>query len=95
MAATGSILDFQSEWFYLLLIYKSPWYFLSSFQSTGLSVQKKFEIDFQDGNCGNHTGFPIRTNWAIFLSASHPDTSYQVSRKLVFQLKEEVQNSIR
>ena len=38
------------------LIYKSPQYFLPSFESIGRSVQeKKFKIDFQDG----HHGFPI------------------------------------
>ena len=32
----------------------------------GLSTQeKKFKIDFQDGNCGNHLGFPIGTILAI------------------------------
>ena len=49
-------------------------HFLSSFESTGLSVQK-YKIDFQDCDCGGHTGFPIRTNLAI-LTKSHPDTSY-------------------
>ena len=37
---------------------------MSSFESTCLSVQ--FKIDFQDGDCGGHIGFPIRTNLAIF-----------------------------
>ena len=33
----------------------------------GLSVQeKKWKIDFQDGNCGGHLVFPIRTILAIF-----------------------------
>ena len=33
----------------------------------GLSIQEKqFKIDFQDGNCGGHIGFPIRTILAIF-----------------------------
>ena len=41
------------------------WYFLSSLESTGLSVQK-FKTDFQDGDCGSHIGFLIRTNLAIF-----------------------------
>ena len=38
---------------------------ISSFESTGLSVQK-FKIDFQDDHCSCHTGFLIRTNTAIF-----------------------------
>ena len=42
-------------------------YFLYSFESIGLFVQeKKFKTDFQDGNCGGHIGFPIRTILAIF-----------------------------
>ena len=44
-----------------ILIYKSPRYFLSRFESIGISVQEKFKIDFQDGDCGGHLGFPIRT----------------------------------
>ena len=33
----------------------------------GLSIQeKKFKIDFQDGNCGGHLVFPIRAILAIF-----------------------------
>ena len=32
-----------------------------------LSIQeKKFKIDFQDGNCGGHLVFPIRMILAIF-----------------------------
>ena len=33
--------------------------------STGLSIQE-FKIDFQDGDCGDHLGFPMRTILAIF-----------------------------
>ena len=36
-----------------------------SYNAIGLSVQKKFKIDFQDGICGGHLGFPMRTNLAI------------------------------
>ena len=33
----------------------------------GLSIQeKKFKIDFQDGNCGSHLVFPIGTILAVF-----------------------------
>ena len=67
MAARVTILDFWSEWLKLLLIYKSPLYFLSNFESMGLSIQeKKFRIDFQDGNCGSHLLFPTGTILAIF-----------------------------
>ena len=38
-ADKATILDFQSERFLLVLICKLPRYFLSSFESTGLSVQ--------------------------------------------------------
>ena len=49
------------------MIYKSPWCFLPSLESTGLSVQKKKrKIDFQDGGHGGHLGFPIGTILAIF-----------------------------
>ena len=42
-------------------------YFLPTFKSTGILVQeKKFKTDFQDGSCGSHHGFPIRTILAIF-----------------------------
>ena len=45
----------------------SPWCFLASLESTGLSVQeKKRKIDFQDGSHGGHLGFPIGTILAIF-----------------------------
>ena len=35
-------------------------------ESTGLSVQEKRKIDFQDGGHGGHLGFPIGTILAIF-----------------------------
>ena len=46
-----------------MVLYRSPDY-QTSFKSTGLSVQeKKFNIDFQDGD---HLGFPIRMTLATF-----------------------------
>ena len=64
MAAMAAILDFWSARFYLFLIYKSPWCFLASLESIGLSVQeKKQKIDFQDGG---HLGFPISTILTTF-----------------------------
>ena len=61
-------------------IYKSPRCFLPSFESIGLSVQKKKgKIDFQDDH---HLGFPIGTILAILISSSHPDASYQFSNQL-------------
>ena len=42
-------------------------YVLYFFESVFLSVQeKKFKIDFQDGECDSHIGFLIRTSLAIF-----------------------------
>ena len=53
--------------FLLFWIYKSPWCFLPSFKSIGLSVQeKRRKIDFQDGRNGRHPWFQIRTILAIF-----------------------------
>ena len=61
------ILDFQSEQFKLILIYKSSRCFLPSFKSIGLLVQeKKWKIDFQDGGYCGHLGFPIGKILAIF-----------------------------
>ena len=70
----GGYLCFQSEWFQLFMIYKSPWCFLPSFECIGLSVQeKKHKIDFRDSGNGDHLGFQIR-----MILASHPDASHQV-----------------
>ena len=80
MAAMAAIWDFLSQRFELFFIYKSPRCFLPSFQSTGLSVQKKKgKIDFQDGH---HLGFPNVTILAIFISTSHPNASYQFTNQL-------------
>ena len=60
-----------------ILTYKSPKYFLSSFESIGLFVQEKqFKIDFHDGNCGGHLGFPIRT---VKLSSIYKSPRYFLS----------------
>ena len=59
------------------MIYKLPQNFIPSFESTGLSVQQKFKIDFQDG-C--HLEFPIRRILAIFdlqVTSIHPLVSSQ------------------
>ena len=76
----AAIRDFRSQQFELFFIYKLPRCFQPSFESIGLSVQKKKgKIDFQDGH---HLGFPIGTILAIFISTSHPDASYQFSNQL-------------
>ena len=49
MDAMAAIWDFLSQRLELYFIYKSPRYFLPSFESFGLSVQKKGKTDFQDG----------------------------------------------
>ena len=65
MAARKTTLDFQSEWLKLFLIYKSP--HISYTVSNQLAFpEKKFQIDFQDGECGGHIWFPIRTILVIF-----------------------------
>ena len=80
MATIAAIWDSLSQRFELFFIYKSPRCFLSSFESIGLSVQKKKgKIDFQDG-C--HFLFPIGTIFAIYISTSHPNPSYQFSNQL-------------
>ena len=67
-------------------IYKSPLCVLPSFESTGLSVQKKKgKIDFQDGH---HLGFPIGTISAISISTSHLDAFYQFSNQLALWFRE-------
>ena len=80
MAAIAAIWDFLSQRFEHFFIYKLHRCCLPSFESVGLSVQKKEgKIDFQDGR---HLGFPIGTILAILISTSHPDASYQFSNQL-------------
>ena len=85
-----AILAFQTEQFYLFLIYKSRGYFLPSLESIGLSVQeKKFKIYFQNGS---HLGFSIRKILSIFdlqVTAILP-TKFKVNWP--FSSGEEVQN---
>ena len=67
MVVVAAILDFWWEHFYLFLIYKSPRYFLPSFQSFGILVQgNKFKTAFQDGGDRGHLGFQIGMILAIF-----------------------------
>ena len=88
----AAIWDFLSQRFELFFINKSPRCFLPSFESIGLSVQKKkAKIDFQDGR---HLGFPIGTILAIFISTSHPDAIFKSTGPLVQEnkLKKEFQD---
>ena len=48
------------------MIFKLPLSLLTNFVSIGLSVQKQYKIDFQDGSHGGHPGFQIRMILAIF-----------------------------
>ena len=51
----------------LFLIYKSPRYFLPSFKSTGILVQKKkFKTDFHDDSHDGHLGFQTGIILVIF-----------------------------
>ena len=80
MVAIAAIWDFLSQRFELFFYLQVTRCFLPSFESIGLSVQKKKgKIDFQDGR---HLGFPNGTILAIFISTSHPDASYQFSNQL-------------
>ena len=63
----GGHLGFLTRTILAVLIKKSPWCFLPSFKSIGLSVQeKKRKTDFQDDRHGCHLGFPIGSILAIF-----------------------------
>ena len=63
----AAILDFQSEWFELLLIYKSPRYFQWTLSQFPFRFRRKSsKQDFQDGHHSRNLGFPIATIWAIF-----------------------------
>ena len=75
------------------MINKSPRYFLSNFESIGLSFQEKFKIDFQDGSCGGHLVFQIGAILAIFY-LRHLDDSYQVSSQLAFWFRRISQKQI-
>ena len=62
-------------------------HFLLSFESVRLSIQEKFKIDFQDGNCCGQLVLPIGTILAIFVSTSHLNASYQVMSHLAFRFR--------
>ena len=79
----GNHLGFLTGTILLFLIYKSPRYFLQSFESFGISVQTKFNIDFQDGGAWISNW----NNFCYFWSTSHHVTSFVVSRQLAFQFK--------
>ena len=61
----------------------------------GLSVQeKKFKIDFQDGNCGSHLVFPIGIILAIFDLQVILMLSAKFQINLPFGSREEAQNRL-
>ena len=88
----STILDFQTEWFYSFLIYKSPPYLLPNFESIGLSVQEnKFKTDFQSGGYGGHLRLLKQFCYIFNLQvALIPPTKFPV--EWPFNSKEEVQN---
>ena len=80
--------DFSS-----FFIYKSPWCFLPSFESTGLSVlQKKRKLHFQDGSHVRHLGFQIRRILTIFYLLVIPMLPTKSQDNLPFISGEEVKN---
>ena len=101
---SGEVQNRFSRWPYCIsdrskfsyfFIYKSAWWFLPSFKSTGLSIREnKQNIDFQDGRQGDHLGFSIGTILAILIYQSPlcflPSfeligLSVQEKRKMVFE----------
>ena len=53
---------------FFIIIYKSPRYFIPSFESIGFLIQEKeFKIDFQDSGHADHLGVLIGTILAIFI----------------------------
>ena len=95
MAGVISILDFRLEQFYPFLIYKSPWCFLPSFQSTGLLVQeieRKKKIDFQHGGYGDYLWFQIGTFLCICDLQITPILPIKFRVSWPFRSGEEVQN---
>ena len=69
--------------FFFFFICKSPWSFLPTFKSSGLSIKKKtLKIDFNDGA---HLGLSIGIILAVFdVQGNQILPSYQVSSRLAF-----------
>ena len=76
----GAILDFRIGMILAIFDLKSPRCFLPSFESTGVLVQKKQKIEFQDGL--QLCRISDRNDFSCFWPTSHPDASYQVSHPL-------------
>ena len=60
--------------------------------STGLHVQEKFKIHFQDGGGGGHVRFPMGTILAFLLFTSHRNTSCQIFSDLAFWFRLDFQS---
>ena len=73
----------------LAMIYKLTRYILPRLESTGLSIQEKHKIDFQDGD---HLGFPIGTILANFDLQVDPILSIKFRVSWPFCSGEEAQN---
>ena len=61
----GGHVGFQTRTILAILIYRIPQYFLSSFESIGISVQK-FKMHLQNGRHGTYLGFQIGMILAVF-----------------------------
>ena len=93
MATVVANLYLRLERFQLFLIYKSPWWFLLSFKSIGLSVQEMTQkIDFKDVRYGGHLGFPIGMILAIFDLPVTPMLPTKFRVNLPFGSGEEAKN---
>ena len=83
--AIVAILDFQSQQFSYIFIYKSPCCFLATFESIILSVQeKKRKKYFHVAAILDFRAEKIK----LHLIYKSPDASYQVSSQLVLQIEE-------
>ena len=74
-AAIGAILDFRSERFYLFFLSASHPDIFIKFRVNWPFGSGEVENRFQDSRKSDQNDF------SYFWSASHPDTSYQVSKK--------------
>ena len=95
IAHLEQLAQIPSERLQLFLIYKPPRYFLSNFESICLWVQKKLNIDFQNGGRGGHLGFSILTILAIFYLQVAFILPTKFSVNWTFGSGEDVQNKLQ
>ena len=88
-----AILDFQSEWFYLIFIY----FFSTSHPDASNRVNWPFGPGEEEKNRFSRlrswrpSWISERNYFSYFWPTSHPDTSYQVSSPLAFLVQEKKQ----